>query len=133
MARKSPAEKLKDLLRVTRAWETLRPTRSFFGHTLERFKQAIQASLDARAEIEDLQGRLSLAILKRNLRTFDPSGSCEASFTPCKAIRPKEGTASCTWQWGMCRGALAAGRADGRAASGSVVSGALPRPAPTVV
>ena len=66
MARKSPAEKLEDLLTVTRAWELLRPARSFFGHTLERFKQAIQASLDARAEIEDLQGRLRLAILKRN-------------------------------------------------------------------
>ena len=60
MARKSPAEKLEDLLLVTRAWEMLRPARSFFGHTLERFKQAIQPSLDARAEIEDLQGRLRI-------------------------------------------------------------------------
>jgi hypothetical protein len=66
VARKSPAEKLEDLLRVTRAWETLRPARSFFGHTLERFKQAIQPSLDIRAEIEDLQGRLRIAILKRD-------------------------------------------------------------------
>ena len=66
MARKSPAEKLQDLLRVTRAWETLRPTRSFFGLTLTRFKQAIQPSLDARAEIEDLQHRLRIAIRKRN-------------------------------------------------------------------
>ena len=66
MARKSPAEKLKALLKVVRAWETLRPARSFFGHTLERFKQVIQPSLDARAEIEDLQRRLDLAIRKRN-------------------------------------------------------------------
>ena len=66
MARKSPAEKLQDLLRVTHAWELLRPARSFFGHTLERFKQAIQPSLDARAEIEDLQRRLRIAIRKRN-------------------------------------------------------------------
>jgi hypothetical protein len=66
VARKSPAEKLEDLLRVTGAWEMLRPARSFFGHTLERFKQAIQPSLDARAEIEDLQGRLRIAILKRD-------------------------------------------------------------------
>ena len=47
MARKSPAQKLEDLLTATRAWEMLRPGRSFFGHTLERFKQAIQPSLDA--------------------------------------------------------------------------------------
>jgi len=66
MARKSPAEKLQALVRVTRAWEVLRPKRSFFGHTLERFKQAVQASLDARAEIEDLQTRLRVAIRKRN-------------------------------------------------------------------
>jgi hypothetical protein len=66
MARKSPAEKLQDLLRVSRAWQTLRPARSFFGLTLARFKQAIQPSLDARAEIEDLQHRLRIAIRKRN-------------------------------------------------------------------
>ena len=66
MARKSPAEKLKDLLRVSGAWEALRPARSFFGRTLEQFKQAIQPSLDARAEIEDLQQRLRIAIRKRN-------------------------------------------------------------------
>ena len=66
MAHKSPAKKLQDLLRVTRAWEMLRPARSFFGHTLERFKQAIQPSLDARAEIEDLGRRLRVAIRKRD-------------------------------------------------------------------
>jgi len=38
MARKSPTEKLQALLRVTRAWEALCPARSFFGHSLERFK-----------------------------------------------------------------------------------------------
>src|SRR4051812_250488 len=66
MARKSPAEKLQDLLRVRAAWEVLRPARSFFGRTLEQFKQAIQPSLDARAEIEDLQQRLRIAIRRRN-------------------------------------------------------------------
>ena len=66
MARKSPAEKLQVLLRVTRAWEALRPARSFFGYTLERFKQAIQPSLDARAEIEDLLKRIRVAIRNRN-------------------------------------------------------------------
>jgi hypothetical protein len=66
MARKSPAEKLQHLLKVTRAWTLLRPTASFFGRTLEQFKQDIQLSLDARAEIEDLQARLRIAIRKRN-------------------------------------------------------------------
>lgn len=66
MARKSPAEKLKWFLQVTHAWERLRPHRTFFGYTLERFKQAFQPSLDARAEIEDLHHRLRNAIRRRN-------------------------------------------------------------------
>ena len=73
MARKSPAEQLQALLRVIRAWEALRPARSFFGYTLERFKQAIQPSLDAHAEVEDLRKRLRVAIRNRNaakVRTF---------------------------------------------------------------
>ena len=73
MARKSPAEKLQALLRVTRAWEALRPGRSFFGYTLERFKQAIQPSLDARAKVEDLRERLRDAIRERiaaDVRSF---------------------------------------------------------------
>lgn len=62
----SPAEKLKTLLRVTGAWERLRPLKSFFGKSLEQFKQAIQLSLDARAEIEDLKQRLRIAIRARD-------------------------------------------------------------------
>ncbi len=58
MARKSPAEKLEDLVRVTRAWERSSAHSSFYGYTLERFKQAIQPSLDARAEITELTARL---------------------------------------------------------------------------
>jgi hypothetical protein len=44
MARKSPTEKLKALLNAVRAWEMVRPAGSFFGHTLEKFRQAIQPS-----------------------------------------------------------------------------------------
>lgn len=66
VARKSPTEKLKWLLQVTGAWERVRPHRSFFGYTLARFKAAIQPSLDARAEIEDLKQRLRIAIRRRN-------------------------------------------------------------------
>ena len=66
MARLSPAQKLEVLQRVTRAWERLRPHRSFFGLTLEQFRQAIQPSLDARKEIEDLDKRRRIAVRKRN-------------------------------------------------------------------
>jgi hypothetical protein len=66
VARKSPADKLECLLNVTGAWERLRPDRSFFGYTLDRFKAAIRPSLDNRAEIEDLQKRLRIAIRRRD-------------------------------------------------------------------
>ena len=66
MARKSPAEKLEDLVRVTRAWERSSAQRSFYGYTLEQFKQAIQPSLDAREEIAKLTERLRLAIEQRD-------------------------------------------------------------------
>jgi hypothetical protein len=66
VARKSPAEKLDFMRNVARAWEVLRPHRSFFGHTLARFKDALQPSLDARTEIADLQQRLRIAIKKRD-------------------------------------------------------------------
>src|SRR5262245_19323282 len=66
MARKSPAQKLEDLLKALRAWEHLRPNRSFYGLTLEQFKQAIRPSLDARAELEDLDKRRRIVMRKRD-------------------------------------------------------------------
>lgn len=66
MARKSPAEKFDDLVRITRAWERLRADRSYFGLTLDQFKQATQPSFDARAEIADLTQRLNVAIENRD-------------------------------------------------------------------
>lgn len=66
MARKSPAEKLEALLRVTRAWERTNAQCSYYGYTLERFKQAIQPSLDARIEISELTQRLRVAIRERD-------------------------------------------------------------------
>jgi hypothetical protein len=46
------------LTEVAHAWETLRPTKSFGGMTLEQFKTAIQPSLDARAEIKTLDKKM---------------------------------------------------------------------------
>ncbi len=66
MARLSPADKFSRLVTVTGAWQRLRPNRSFSGLTLAQFKQAIQPSLDTRAEIADLQKRLRIAIKGRD-------------------------------------------------------------------
>jgi hypothetical protein len=66
MARESPADKLKRMVRVTGAWEKMSPRSTFYGRTLPEFKRAIQPSHDARAEIVDLQKRLRAAIRRRD-------------------------------------------------------------------
>ena len=66
MARKSPAEKLEDLLTTIREWERLRPERSFFGLTLEQFKQLVQPSLETRAELKAIEQRRSILIKRRD-------------------------------------------------------------------
>ena len=50
---------------VTEAWEKMRPHKAFFGMTLEQFRQAVRPFTDARAEIDDLEKRLSHAVSKR--------------------------------------------------------------------
>jgi hypothetical protein len=50
---------------VTNAWEKMRPTKTFFGLTLEGFKAASKPFLDARAEIEALEEQVTHAVSKR--------------------------------------------------------------------
>jgi hypothetical protein len=66
MARRSPAGKLNQIRKVTRAWEDLAPDSVFYGFTLEQFKSVVQPSEATRAEIADLQRRLREAINRRN-------------------------------------------------------------------
>jgi hypothetical protein len=66
MARKSPADKLAAMRQVTGAWEAHSPRSTFYGLTLAKFKAVLKPSHDARAEIEDLQNRLRLAINSRD-------------------------------------------------------------------
>jgi hypothetical protein len=66
MARTSPAEKLTRIRAVLAAWLRLGRRDSFWGMTLTQFRAAVQPSIDAREEIEDLQQRLRVAIRKRN-------------------------------------------------------------------
>ena len=59
---KRTAEKLQKLIA---AWETLRPTKSFAGMTLEEFKAKVQPSLDQRASIATLRHQVTEAREKR--------------------------------------------------------------------
>ncbi len=55
--------KIKD---ITNAWESLRPTKTFAGLSLEQFKLKIKPSADARATIADLDNQLIAAHAQRD-------------------------------------------------------------------
>ena len=66
MARISAAARSSRIDTVIRAWRGLAPAASFYGMTLLQFIAAVTPSLDARAEIADLQWRLRQAIMRRD-------------------------------------------------------------------
>ena len=50
------------------AWENLRAAKSFAGLTLAQFKAAVQPSLDARAEVLNLENQLAEARANRDAK-----------------------------------------------------------------
>ena len=67
MARQSPSDKIKRMNDVTAAWQQLARGRVFYGLTFAQFRKVIQPSHDTRAQIEDLQKRLRIAIRSRDV------------------------------------------------------------------
>ena len=61
-----PKEIEDKIRRMVGGWESLAPTKSFFGMTLEQFKTAMQPSLAARELIKDLENQLTHAINQRD-------------------------------------------------------------------
>lgn len=61
---------MKLLRKTLAAWELLRPTRSYSKVTLEEFRQAVRACIEARAELDDSRLRLSQALTKREHSDF---------------------------------------------------------------
>ncbi len=51
---------------VTEAWSSVSPTKSFFGMTVDQYKEAVKPCYDIRAEIAETQRRLKSLIAKRN-------------------------------------------------------------------
>lgn len=51
---------------VSEAWGKMRPTKQFFGLTLEEFRAAAKPFLDARDEIADLENQVTHAVSKRD-------------------------------------------------------------------
>ena len=52
---------------VVKAWEDLRPAKSFAGMTLAQFTTKVQPSLDARAAIDSLDNQLIAAADQRDI------------------------------------------------------------------
>ncbi len=62
----SPTQNEAKIKKVVNAWETLRPTKSFAGMSLEQFKAAVQPSTDTRKRIEELEAQFTAAQNKRD-------------------------------------------------------------------
>ena len=52
--------------RIAKAWKRFAPTRVYYGFTLAKFKEAVQPSSKARAEVEALRTQLRHAQARRD-------------------------------------------------------------------
>lgn len=64
--RTSPKRTAERLQRLINAWETLRPTKSFAGMTLEQFKAKVAPSLNARQQLSALREQVVLSRTERH-------------------------------------------------------------------
>ena len=55
MPRWSPAGKLQQIRKFTRAWERMAPNSVFYGMTLEQFKAVVRPSEEKRKELLDIE------------------------------------------------------------------------------
>ena len=65
MATHNPKRAANKLQKVVDAWQTIRPTKSFAGMTLEQFKAQVQPSLDARGQLTTLQSQTTDSRVQR--------------------------------------------------------------------
>jgi hypothetical protein len=79
-----------NLLRITtvmKAWENLRPEKSFGGLTLDEYKRIVQPSLDSRARIEQLEPMLAAERAQRDAEDGGPGcRRCVRESTGASAI-----------------------------------------------
>jgi hypothetical protein len=66
MNKVNPKLSLERITTVKRVWGTLRPNSSFYGMTLAQFSEKVQASLDARAELETIDEHRSATAVRRD-------------------------------------------------------------------
>jgi hypothetical protein len=62
----TPQSNLIRITAVLKAWQNLRPEKSFAGMTLDEFKRIVQPSLDSRARIAELEAMLAAERARRD-------------------------------------------------------------------
>jgi hypothetical protein len=65
MSIRNPKRTAKRLQKMVDAWQTLRPTKSFAGMTIEQFKAKVQPSLDSRGQLTTLQSQTTDSRMQR--------------------------------------------------------------------
>ena len=86
----NPKASLESLTSTASAWETLRPTKSFAGMSLDQFRQKVAPSLAARATLARLENETIAAL---NQRDDADRASLDAVQLVVNAVRgdPAEG------------------------------------------
>ena len=81
------------LQKVVDAWETLRPTKTFAGMTLEQFKAKVQPSLDARVQLTTAKNQARDYLTQRHQ---SDSASFELAQLVVNSVKgdPEEGETS---------------------------------------
>lgn len=85
-----PKDTATRLAEVTDAWEKMRPTKTFFGMSLEKFKEVVKPYMDARTEIADLEVRLQHAVSKREASSAEAVKAIQGVISAVKGD-PEEG------------------------------------------
>lgn len=90
MSTHSPKRVANKLQKIVDAWQTLRPTKTLAGMTLEQFKAKVQPSLDSRSQLTTLQGQTTDS---RTQRRQSDSVSNDAMSLVVNAVKgdPDEG------------------------------------------
>ncbi len=62
---KSTSNALVHITRITEAWASAKPEKSFSGLTLEQFKEAVKPIFVTRAEVAENENRVRISVAKR--------------------------------------------------------------------
>ena len=100
----TPKEYETKIKSIAQAWETLRPAKSFGGHTRAQFKAKVQACTDARNELDSLEKQRTSAQDRRDEAATEAFEAAQLIVNAVKrATGRKATTVNSTRRWDLCR------------------------------